>query len=214
MYELRESTAQQSRSGGSPVPKKERYIVKCSPWLSKPKPKPALTHETIKKQIGNCTICCSVPNPDCIQLNICLCIFCRECFLKYLDIWATPKPILKKVFISKDPDDYKDWNKKKFAGFFDAKLLSPDGTVVPSQVKPPKPRRLTNVCDFESSRNSWRRRRRKIPDDSTWYKIVKKEKFTCPSCHMDYEISRTELKRNRTVSDILQRMIENEGFDL
>ena len=103
---------------------------------------------------------------------------------------------------------------KKFAGFFDAKLLSPDGTVVPSQVKPPKPRRLTNVCDFESSRNSWRRRRRKIPDDSTWYKIVKKEKFTCPNCHMDYEISRTELKRNRTVSDILQRMIENEGFDL
>ena len=95
-----------------------------------------------------------------------------------------------------------------------AKLLSPDGTVVPSQVKPPKPRRLTNVCDFESPRNSWRRRRRKIPDDSTWYKIVKKEKFTCPNCHMDYEISRTELKRNRTVSDILKRMIENEGFDL
>ena len=214
MYELRESTAQQSRTGGSPVPKKERYIVKCSGWLGKSKPKPALTHETIKKQIGNCTICCSVPNPDCIQLNICLCIFCRECFLKYLDIWATPKPILKKVFISKDPDDYKDWNKKKFAGFFDAKLLSPDGTVVPSQVKPPKPRRLTNVCDFESSRNSWRRRRRKIPDDSTWYKIVKKEKFACPNCHMDYEISRTELKRNRTVSDILKRMIENEVFYL
>ena len=48
MYELRASTAQQSRSGGSPVPKKERYIVKYAPWLSKPKPKPALTHETIK----------------------------------------------------------------------------------------------------------------------------------------------------------------------
>ena len=207
MYELRESTAQQSPSEGSPLPKKERYIVKCSPWLSKSKPKPALTHEIIKKQIGNCTICFSLPNSDCIQLNICLCIFCRNCFEKYLDNFATPTPVLKKAFISKDPVD---WNKKKFAGFFDAKLLAPDGTAVPSQVKPPKPRQLTNVCDFESRRNSLRRRRRKIPDDSTWYKIVKKEQFNCPNCNMYYEMNRTELKRNRTVSDILERMIENE----
>ena len=100
------------------------------------------------------------------------------------------------------------WYKKKFAGLFDSRLLCCEGTVVPTAVKIPKPNVLKSALEFDN-RNS-RRRTRKIPDDRNWYRIVKNECFDCPNCHEGYDINRSDLKRNRVVSDILQKMLENE----
>ena len=208
MYELSAITSQQSASSDSVKhPKEERKIIK-SVWLGKSliNKKPSLTHETIKNQIGNCTICFRLPKPDCVQLPTCLCLFCRDCFYTYLDNFAISKPVVEKVFISRDCIK---WNKEKFAGIFDANLLSHEGTTVPTQVKPPKPNLLTKACHLEN-RNS--RIRRKPPDDRTWFRIVKNEQFDCPNCHEDYDnINRSHLKRNRVVSDILQQMTQNEA---
>ena len=207
MYELSATTSQQSASSASvKQPKEERKIIK-SVWLGKSliNKKPSLTHETIKNQIGNCTICFRLPKPDCVQLPTCLCLFCRDCFYTYLDNFAISKPVVEKVFISRD---CKNWNRARFAGIFDANLLSHEGTAVPIQVKTPKPNFLTKACHLEN-RNS--RIRRKIQDDTTWFRIVKNEQFDCPNCHQDYEnINRAHLKKNRAVSDILQLMLENE----
>ena len=207
MYELSAITSQQSASSVSVKhPKEERKIIK-SVWLGKKPEKrpPSLTHESIKSQIGNCTICFRLPKPDCVQLPVCLCLFCRDCFYTYLDNFAISKPVVEKVFISRD---CKNWNRARFAGIFDANLLSHEGTAVPIQVKTPKPNFLTKACHLEN-RNS--RIRRKTPDDTTWFRIVKNEQFDCPNCHQDYEnINRSHLKKNRAVSDILQLMLENE----
>ena len=103
MYEFSAITSQQSASSVSvKQPKEERKIIK-SVWLGKSliNKKPSLTHETIKNQIGNCTICFRLPKPDCVQLPVCLCIFCRDCFLQYLDNFAKPKPVVEKILYLK-----------------------------------------------------------------------------------------------------------------
>ena len=218
MYQLSASTSQKSASCDKvkqsekdtvKQQEKERKVIKTV-WLGKSPSKPSLTHETIKSQIGNCTICFRLPKPDCIQLNLCGCVFCRNCFCEYLDNFSTPNPVIKKVWISKDPDDYKDWNKTKCAGFFDANLLSSEGTILPKQVNPSRPKLLVKASWLDGRSDTRRRIRRKVPDDQNWYRIVKNERFTCPNCHHDYDMNRDDLKRNRTLSDILQKMLENE----
>ena len=215
MYQLRASTSMQAAASNNNSVERantKRKIVKCIPvrWYSKAGPhKPTLTHETLKNQIGNCSICCNLPKPDIVQLPVCLCIFCRDCFYKYLDCFGRPKPVVQKAWISRDPSDYKKWNSKNFAGLFNSTLLSSEGTVLPKSVPIPKPHVLKSALDFDN-RNS-RRRTRKIPDDQHWYRIVKNESFYCPNCHDHYDnINRSDLKRNRVVSDILQKMLENE----
>ena len=215
MYQLRASTSMQAAASNNNSVERantKRKIVKCIPvkWYTTAGPrKPTLTHETLKNQIGNCSICCNLPKPDIVQLPVCLCIFCRDCFYKYLDCFGRPNPVVQKAWFSRDPSDYKKWDSKKFAGFFDSALLSSDGTVLPKSVPIPKPHVLKSALDFDN-RNS-RRRTRKIPDDQHWYRIVKNESFYCPNCHDHYDnINRSDLKRNRVVSDILQKMLENE----
>ena len=210
MYQFRATTSQQSAANNNSsveCEKAERKIVKCK-WYKKAENLPSLTHETIKNQIGNCTICFRLPKPDCIQLPACLCIFCKDCFYQYLDCFASSKPVVKKAWISRDPSDYKRWNKEKFVGIFDSRLLCCEGTVVPTAVKIPKPNVIKSALDFDSRNHH--RRTRKIPDDRNWYRIVKNECFDCPNCHEVYDMNRSELKRNRAVSDILQKLLEND----
>ena len=125
MYQLRATTSKQSAASNNnsvECEKTERKIVKCisGKWYTKAPPKPALTHETIKNQIGNCTICFRLPKPDIVQLPVCLCIFCKDCFYQYLNCFGRPKPVVQKAWISRDPSDYKRWDRKKFAGLFDS----------------------------------------------------------------------------------------------
>ena len=187
--------------------KEERKYVKCK-WFKKSEIK-SLTHAAIKEQIGNCTLCQSLPSSDCVQLPKCLCYFCRECFNTYLDKFATPKPVLKKSYLSLNPVDYgrgkkpfREFvkkNSKVFGGVFDASSLSFDGNVLPKQ---PKPRIITQVSDFEE-----RRRIRKSPIKTNLYHLVKLEVFDCPNCFAFYDdINRTNVQRFRVVGDILELM--------
>ena len=73
----------------------KRDYVKCR-WYKKSE---ILTHTAIKEQIGNCTLCLSLPSSDCVQLPKCLCYFCRECFNLYLDKFATPKPVKRVISV-------------------------------------------------------------------------------------------------------------------
>ena len=221
MHQFSTVTSQQSavdNNNSVQLEKAKRKIVKTSlikpdkvsKWLGKKHEiTPKLTHETIKKQIGNCTICFRLPKPDIVQLPACFCIFCRDCFYQYLDRFARPTPVVKKVWLSRDPSDRKIWNRKNFEGAFDSRRLSFEGNVLPPPVKIPKSNVIKRAQDL-NSRN--RAINHKLPNDNHWYRIVKRECFECPNCHQDYEdINRFDLKRNIAVSDILQQMLDNES---
>ena len=218
MHQLRTSTSQQSAVDNNTSVQSEkakRKIVKIakpdkvSKWLGKkPEIPPSLTHETIKKQIGNCTICFRLPKPDIVQLPACFCIFCRDCFYQYLDRFARPTPVVKKVWLPRDPSDRKRWDRKILKVLSTPFRLSFEGNVLPPPVKTLKPNVIKRAQDLDS-RN--RVINHKLPDDQNWYRIVKRECFDCPNCHQDYDdINRSDLKRNIAVSDILQQMLENE----
>ena len=196
----------------------KRDYVKCR-WLKKTETK-TLTHAAIKEQIGNSTLCVSLPSSDCVQLPKCLCYFCRDCFNQYLDRFATPKPVLKKSFLSRDPEDYQrrrrgpgglqKKNSQIFDGVFDANSLSFEGNVLPKLVKPPKPTIIKKVSDFEE-RNV--RQRPWVVEDNHLYKLVKVEVFDCPNCHASYDdLNRLDLQRNRAVSDIIEVMTKNQDY--
>ena len=221
MYEDDASTSQQAshNTNSENLKSVKSDYVKCR-WFKKSEIK-SLTHATIKEQIGNCTLCVNLPSSDCVQLPKCLCYFCRECFNQYLDRFATPKPVLQKSFLSLNPEEYSrrrrrrpggflKKNSKIFEGVFDANSLSFEGNVLPKQVKPPKPKIIKKVSDFEERhlrQNPW------VVGDNHLYKLAKVEVFDCPNCHTSYDgLNRLDLKRNRAVSDIIEVMNKNEDY--
>ena len=121
MSTLSASTSPKSRF----VKRSPTKIVKCK-WLKSDTK--VLSFKTIKEQIGECTLCVSTPSADLIQLPKCQCLFCRDCFLKYLDNFAIPEAVLKKEIISKDFFRRKqNEGRQLFRGMFDVDHLSFEG---------------------------------------------------------------------------------------
>ena len=173
--------------------------TKCK-WLKCETKRQFLSFETIKEQIGQCTLCLSTPSADHIQLPKCQCIFCRTCFLKFLDNFGVPEAALKKEIISKDFFRRKQHQGRYlFSGLFDANDLTFEGDELPRPIRPPLIKSTACLVDQIV-------RQRRHCQDKQLYKLVKKEKFSCPNCHTGYKLNRLNLKRNRVVSDIITCM--------